>query len=66
MPSIEMIAQDHSSFKFNGVLYYIGETMTVIGDKLFIYRRNKVKIVGPGYIRTIKNSWYKDINTDEL
>lgn len=37
---------------------YIGKSMAVIGDKMFLYRRRGVIIVGPGYRRWISNSWY--------
>lgn len=37
---------------------YIGKTMAVIGDKMFVYRRGGVVIIGPGYRRWIPNSWY--------
>lgn len=39
---------------------YIGETMSVIGDKLFLAVRGGVVVIGPGYQRFIKNSWYDE------
>lgn len=43
-----------------------GEFVIRIEEVLFIPIEDGVKIIGPGYIRTIKNSFYADINTDLL
>jgi hypothetical protein len=37
-----------------------------IGDTLFVPIDGGVLIIGPGYKRTVMNSFYNDINTDNL
>jgi hypothetical protein len=37
-----------------------------INGKAFIANKDCVVIMGNGFIRTINNSWYSDIETDSL